>query len=327
MVFTKINFIKGCQAISKTKVGIFYNFLSAICFYFSTFFLHKGNSIASLDPSVYAFFRQILGLVLVCIVFIFYSKNKGATKNYYKKFILPNHWIFLRCIFNALAVYAFYSSVTLKGAAISNVLNMTYPAFAVVLAVFLLGEKLSKTKAFLVLLSIFGVLLGILLDTQISFIHHRGGVDASIFFSDFLLGDNFWGLYSAFFAAIAIVSLRGANKENSPAVILFYMYVVGVLFFFFLSYKSWHRISFELLPYLLASASVGVLAQYCLTFSYKYIDIATGTIISTFRIPLALFVGVSFLSEEISFIAFLGSILILSCNILIALQSKAKSSA
>ena len=72
--------------------------------------------------------------------------------------------------------------------------------------------------------------------------------------------------------------------------------------------------------FVLGSASCGILGQWTLSISYRYLDAPTGSVISASRIPIALFMGALFLGETLGLAAWLGAGLILLSNLLLARQ-------
>ena len=284
--------------------GIFYNFLSAICFYSATFFVHKGIYTNQLDfpPILYIFFRQILGLLVFAPFFIQYTKKKGSLDK-------ANLWIWMRYVFNLGALFCFYVSIAQGGAGRSNVLNMTYPIFVLFSAILLLKEKMSNQQFFTACLSFFGIILFL---WEISFTQN--------------LSANLWALASAIFAGISITILRGATQKTETVVILFWIFLFGSITSFIFCYETLLKVSWQNSSTLLLSGLSGVFGQLFLTLSYKHINAITGSLISTIRIPLALLMGLVFLGESFIWNEYIGSSLILFANVLLALYASIRKS-
>ena len=291
------------------------NFLSALMFYLATFFLHtgvrqgtqyneaKGEAPHSEEFSAvfYVFSRQILGLFVFSFLLIRKFPVSKITK------IGP--WVVLRAFSNFAALFAFYQSTVASGASHSNVLNMTYPAFVLVFAWFFLKERPGIKKIILLGLCLCGAILHLL---PVS--NSNAGLEW--YFSE----GSFWGILSGALAGLSIVSLRGAAREIHPFVILFWLFLCGSLLSLPLCYQELNFFTLRKCLPVFFSALCGVSAQWLLTLSYGKLEAVTGSLISTVRIPLALFVGLLFLGENFLWNEYTGAGLIFVCNILFAVD-------
>ena len=293
------------------------NFLSALSFYLATFFLHTGvyqeapdlggakelSASGKVSPLLYVFSRQILGLFVFSIFLI--------RKLPLSKLSRPNPWVSLRAFSNFAALFAFYQSTALSGASHSNVLNMTYPAFVLIFAYFLLEERPGLKKITLLGLCLCGAFLqffpsGLLISKESNAWHFSEG--------------SFWGLLSGALAGLSIVSLRRATHENHPFIILFWLFLCGTLVSFPFCWQELKFLTLRNSFPILLSALCGVGAQWLLTLSYAKLEAVTGSLISTVRIPLALFIGLLFLGENFLWNEYLGASLIFVSNILLTLS-------
>lgn len=293
------------QLISERRLGpgIWLNLGSAMSLYLATLFLRKGQLIEPIDSQFYLWIRYLLGALLYFAA-IFWIKpwrvSTGAIK-----------FLFWRAILNAGAVLCFYKAVEWGEAGQANVINMTYPIFVVLLAGPLLAEWPDRWTRIMVLLALLGVGLNIPGLTS-------GG---SAYLSDQNMAFGA-GILSAFVAAMAIIALRGAARVVCAHTILFWMFIFGALAFAPTQIGMWQHISLELWPYIILSASFGVLGQFLITLSFQYLPATTGSIVSTARIPIALMMGLLFLGESVRPIAISGAVLIAGCNVLLALKSR-----
>ena len=290
------------------------NFLSALAFYLATFFVHAGiyqqsqepisqgvlHAFVSFSPIFYVFFRQILGLFVFTPFFLKELRSSGLGR--------PKPWVILRAFSNLAALLAFYQAVALSGAAHSNVLNMTYPAFVFVFAYFILKERPELGKIILLGLCLSGAFLQLLPGRSSAWELSEGSL---------------WGLASGALAGLSIVSLRRAARDTHPSIILFWLFLLGTLVSFPLCYQELKLLNLENSIYILLSALCGVSAQWFLTLSYAKLEAVTGSLISTVRIPLALLIGILFLGENFSWNEYLGAAIIFTCNILLALRLQA----
>ncbi|MCR9141839.1 MAG: DMT family transporter [bacterium] len=306
------------------RPGQLLNFASAWAFYLATVFLHLGGQGGELPPTFYAFTRYVLGFAIFGTWFALERRNLAERGPGAVRFLI------LRGVFNLLALVCFYQSVAAGATGKANVLNMTYPAFVALLAGPMLGEAPDRRTVALVALAVAGMLLNI-------FEWNDGlGMPSAA---------DAWGIASGVAAGFAIVSLRGAARVASPVEILCWMFGLGAIALlpFNLSEIAWlverlsevfytpTRAEIELeagatfarhwsreLLFVFASAGCGILGQWSLSISYRYLDASSGSVISASRIPIALIAGFLFLGESAALWPWLGAALILLSNILLA---------
>lgn len=257
------------------------------------------------DPTsnayVYAFYRYYVG----SIVFLFLLIKKNIRLSF--ELPLP---VFMRGITNGIAVIFFYLAIEWGETGRANVLNMTYPAFVALIS----GPLIREYPDFRTILSLILCIIGIFfyfIEPLLKLAH------------EILISDIF-ALLSSITAAFSIVSLRSSAKIAPTEYILFWMFFLGVFITLPFCYKNLFLLDKSDLVYLLVSAVMGVLGQWFLTISYRYLDATTGSIVSGSRIPIALLFGFFFLGEPFSFFAWMGGLLIFTSNILIALKHEFK---
>ncbi len=288
------------QSISQTgfAAGALMNFASAWAFYLATVFVHASATQGRGDGVFFAFARYALGFGLFGVL---YAGRFRAPARASVKFIA------LRAIFNVAAVFCFYRSVELGDPARANVLNMTYPLFVAMVAGPLLQEKLSAAVWALIGLSVCGILMTL----------HEPG---EALFS--LQAGNLWGLASAALAGVSVASLRGAALASDTTEILFWMFGIGALALspaLAPALQSAETIDWVALG---AASALGVVGQWLLTLSYRSLDAAAGSVISTTRIPIALIMGWFWLGNPINPVTAVGAALITACNVLLAIKAK-----
>ncbi|MEQ9364078.1 MAG: DMT family transporter [Leptospirales bacterium] len=293
-------------AAAGRRPGQLLNFASAWAFYLATVFLFLGSRTGDLPPGFYAFTRYVLGFAIFGAWYFLERERLPRRGDGAVRFLI------LRGVFNLLALVCFYQSVAGGAAGKANVLNMTYPAFVALLAGPMLGEAPDRRTVALIALAVTGMLLNI-------FDWKNGPALPSV--------ADAWGIASGVAAGFAIVSLRGAARVASPIEILCWMFGLGAvaLLPFNLPEIAWlaRRVGdgFNLpgeVYYILASAGCGILGQWSLSVSYRYLDASSGSVISASRIPIALVAGVLFLGEALELWPWLGAALILMSNVLLA---------
>lgn len=271
------------------------NLCSAALFYLATLLLHDAAARHAHQAFAFAFVRYLLGALLFAPFFL-----RSTSRSW------PRAFTWSRSIFNAAAVGCFYYSVEMGGPARANVLNMTYPAFVAVLAGPMLGERPGGGTLLLIGVAMLGALV-------------HAWRPGSLGFSE----ADLWGLASGALAGFAIASLRGAARESSAEIILFWMFTVGALLTAPLALMQLSALlDAALWLWILPAALAGVAGQWLLTVSYRSLDASIGSVLSMARIPIAVFCGLFFLNESIGMAAGLGAALILLSNVLLAFGRK-----
>ncbi|NLC03272.1 MAG: DMT family transporter [Tissierellia bacterium] len=128
-------------------------------------------------------------------------------------------------------------------------------------------------------------------------------------FGSFNIGDLL-SLISALFASLSILSLTQSRKENPAYMIVFYVMLFGTIINIPTAFKDLSSFDMNGLVPVIVSASFGVLGQIFITWGYKYVDSATGSLISASRIIMAALIGYMFLGEPINLRILMGIILI-----------------
>lgn len=169
---------------------------------------------------------------------------------------------------------------------------MTYPVFVIVLAPYITKEE-NKLINYVYLITI---MIGIFTISQPSFNSVNIGDAASVI--------------SAIFSALSIFALIEAGKNNSSDIIVFYVMVVGAIINFPFAFKDISNFEIGGLLYVSIAAISGFLGQVFLTLGYKYVDSATGSLVSTSRILIAAIMGTIFLNEPLTFNIIIGIILV-----------------
>ncbi|MEQ8350175.1 MAG: DMT family transporter [Leptospiraceae bacterium] len=276
--------------------GILLNAFSALSFYFATFFVRLGALYdEALASELFAFVRYLLGFFFSIYLF----RRAG----------LPFRWkvpvpVYLRAIFNTLALLFFYEAVATGPAGTANVLNMTYPAFVALFAIPIFREIPDRRMLVVLAFSL-------------------GGIGLYVFYPLYETGNiskpDLWGIGSGLLAAIAILSLRGAAMQARSEEILLWMFALGTVASLPLAYSSLEQMLHPGGLFVLASACLGVAGQWSLTRSYAYLSATAGSIVSSLRIPIALVAGFFLLQEIPGLSGAIGASLIFVGNLFLAL--------
>jgi len=237
---------------------------SAFCFYFSTVVIRWSREAVDIDSAFFAFFRFLVGFIVVCAVMAFKRQGPAA-----KRVDL----LIGRTIGNCVAVYCFYQAVRYTSLAEANILNMTYPIFVAILSWLLLRDQRDPMALAMVGVAVVGVWL-ILQPSRMG-----------------LSLNSLWGIGSGVSAAAAIVYLNLSRRHHDANTVLFYMFGLGavLMFAFFHTRIFWPNATEWY--YLALCGGSGIAGQFLITLGFRYVTAVEGGVISSTRILLAALLG------------------------------------
>jgi drug/metabolite transporter (DMT)-like permease len=215
---------------------------------------------------------------------------------YYKKSIRPNNWqsVIGRSFFNILSASFFFLSIQHTTITNANMLNMTSPVYIFLLVPFFEPDQQRSLRQFIFLaFTILGVYLIV-------------GAD----FTQVNIGDVY-GALSGLFGGIAISVLHQARKYDDAYVILFYQMGIGSLTIFLVTMPTFAYHDSAVWWYIILAGLMGALGQVLLTIGYRYIDAATGSIVSSSQMLFATVFGIVLFNDPLNWRVSVGGILIL----------------
>lgn len=177
-------------------------------------------------------------------------------------------------------------------------LEFTSPIWVVILAPFLLGERLSGTKLALTVLGFAGVLVVAQPGVQPLNLGHAAGVLAAIGF------------------AMNLIFTRRIMQHDTVLCVLFWMTLSQTFMALVLALSmgfTWP--SLALTPWLVVIAITGLTAHYSLTSA---LGLAPATLVAPMefaRLPIIALVGVALYNESLDPMVFLGAAIIFAANI------------
>lgn len=268
-----------------TQLGILIILASGVFFTISSYFGKLVTTNSDMNSIVTSFFRFFIGAILITL----YIKLKGGSFRANR----PKP-VIIRAIFNAFGIILFTIAINYTTITNTNMLNLTYPVFVLIFAPFVTGEKI-RPSSFGYL---FAIMAGVYLVSQPSFDHIN-------------IGDMI-ALISSIVTGLGTLYLTQARRHDNGDTIIFYIMIIGLIFNSPLAIGELMNFQMIALPFILASAITGILGQVFLTWGYKYVDSATGSLVSTTRILMAALIGVLFLGEPFTINIKLGMVIIFS---------------
>ena len=278
------------------RYGLFFILLSSI--FFTVMGICVKIATRNLSPVTVVFFRSFLGMMLVLFVVKFRIKQ-----------IIPSacntSLVIGRGVLGATAlILSFYS---LKYAYLANAtaLFFTYPFFVTIFSRIFLKEELPRPIFIVVTLSILGMIF---------IVKPRLGV--------FNIGELL-ALGAGLCAGATITMVRHLRKaENTHTIVFSFLLFASIMSLIggtgFGVFSKCSPKGFILLMFI---ALFGTLAQYLMTYAYKYCKASEGGILSLSSVGMVLVAGVIIFDEVPDIFSFLGILLIFVSSSLIFKQA------
>lgn len=269
--------------------GLLYLLFSAFSFSLATVFVKLVTSDTRIPAIELSFFRFLFGFLITFFYVLHRKKSIKPVKSIH---------VYMRSVFNTIAVILFFIGVEYSSVSKANLLNMTYPVFVFLIAPFLNNEKAPKEYFLYLILTCAGIYL--------TMVPAGASLDKNIV----NIGD-IAALLSGITAGFAITTLREARKFNQSYVIVFYLMLIGT------AVNGIMIIPYFVAPhgiyilYIFLCALLSYIGQYCITEGYKHIDAAPGSLVSATRIIFAIGLGNILFSEPVTSRIITGSVMIL----------------
>ena len=230
------------------------------------------------------FYRGFFGFILVLPFFLKLNPNILITKRI--------HVHFIRSVVNALALYFWFTSLTLSSLADVSAIGNSAPIFATLLAILFMKEKIFFSRITAIVFGFVGVI--IILNPNFNYVE---------------LG-HYYALTAAVLWGFLVVFLKNLSRtENSFSVIFYFQLFLFVSFgiFFYDFIEVVDKLNFVLI---LLLALFGNLSQICYFQALKLKDI---TFISPFEYLRFIFLtvfGIIFFYEYPNLRTYIGSFVI-----------------
>jgi len=269
--------------------GVIYLIISAFSFALATVFVKLVTADTDIPAIELSFFRFLFGFIITLFYIIYKKKSLKTVKSRH---------VYMRAIFNTIAVILFFIGVEHSSIGKANLLNMTYPVFVFLIAPFINKEKTSGEYFLYLIATGAGIYLTMVPEGSEPGMNllNRGDIAA---------------LLSGIVAGFAITTLREARKFNDSYVIVFYLMLIGTVINGIMVIPVFiipHGIS---ILYIFLCALFSYIGQYFITEGYKHIDATPGALISSTRIVFAVLLGYFVFLEDVNMRIISGSILIM----------------
>jgi drug/metabolite transporter (DMT)-like permease len=204
----------------------------------------------------------------------------------------------LRGLTSLVCWWLYYASFQALDLALASTLTFTTSLFVVVMAPFVLGERIGWTRGLTTLLGFIGVLLA-------------SGATGLQVEPGILLG-----LGSAFAAAILIFQNRVLARTEQTATIMFWIGLIATLGTAPAAALSWTALSLQDLTILVLAGTLATLGMLLTVEAYRFGEVSALAPFPYARILFALAAGYFLFSETIDGTKLLGAGVIVLCGLL-----------
>ncbi len=226
-------------------------------------------------------FRTLVGLLIVVV----YLQIKGW--HLIRTQLLSTHvW---RNLAHFGGQYGWFYGLAFIPMAEVFAIEFTVPVWTALLAMFMLGEKLTKPRLLAVVFGVIGMLIILRPGLEV--------VDPAAMAV----------LAGAVCFAITNIKTKKLAHADHPVSILFYMSLVQLPMALFPSLPDWVTPSVAAWPWILVVGVTGLSAHYCITRAMQLVDATVVAPMDFMRLPLITLVGFMIYGEPIEWIVLLGA--------------------
>jgi drug/metabolite transporter (DMT)-like permease len=235
------------------------------------------------------FFRFAIGLGIVGILSLFgiiqlkFNDRKG---------------LFWRGFVGGIAVYLFYLAILKLGVGKGSVYVYSYPIFATLFSMLILKEKVERAKFVVIFISFAGLIL----------LSLGGGIGS-------LAGIGFYELVAiagSVTTGLAVVFVKKLHDSDNSYAIFFSQCIVGFWMFLVPSGATQSQGNITELFLLVSVGVVATIGQLFMTEGYRYVNVATGSLLQSMVPVFNLFSGWLIFDEHFTPLELTGAFIIVS---------------
>ena len=254
---------------------------------------------ASLPSEMLVFLRNSFGLLFL-LPWLYHSGFSSLKTNR-----LSGH--ITRSVSGLAAMYCFFYAIAHLPLAEAVLLNFSSPIFIAIIALLWLGEEATRKLLLAIVIGFTGICL--ILKPGMGILSAAALV----------------GLISAFFAALAMVSIRNLSKTEPTRRIVFYFSITATLISAIPMFWYWQPPDLKPLLAMVFAGFSATLGQLLLTHGYSLAPAARVSPYSYNTILFAAIYGWIFWSETPDMLTLLGALLIICAGIITLLSRPTRS--
>ncbi len=226
-------------------------------------------------------------------------------------------WLLVRGAFGSVSVFLFYYGILKLGLGMGTVLGNTYPVFAALLAPIILRERLRPDVLAAVLVSFIGICLIVYPDGVMGLFGAGSARSSSAAGIDGMLA-----LLGGVLASVAIVAIKKLHETDTSPMIYLAQCIFGILVFGYPTAAG----TFDFPPLLwLVLIAIGVsatIAQLIMTYAYRHVPATEGSLLHFLMPVLNVILGAVLFGEKMHPLALIGSGIVLSGCVYVALRNR-----
>lgn len=273
------------------RTGMILMLLAAACIGIQAYFVKRASEYTG--AAEIAFLRFLASYLIV----------RAATAIGWVEIRLVNRKLVLaRGILGGIGNLLYFYAIAATRLSNAMVLLYTYPIFASLYAQWMQRARLSIPM----LLTLLASFAGIHLIVQPSFDHWVWG--------------DLLGVVSGMTVGGAIVSLKESRKTDSAWTIFHYFNIIGIVLCLPLVIGRWTPLPAESLGPLAGVVVFSMLGQIWMTYAYRYMTTAEGSILSMFGAVVGSGLGIWLLAEPATPQFLIGALLIVGSGIYLTLR-------
>ncbi len=281
--------------MSDNSKGIFLTLGSVVFFSLMAVLVKAIPNVSSYQTT---FFRFAVGVGIIGILALFGVINLkfNDKKN-----------LFWRGLIGGVAVYFFYLAIIKLGVGKGSVYIYSYPIFATLFSMLILKEKVEPIKFVIIFISFAGlVLLSI------------GGGKSSL---DGLGVYELIAIVGSVTTGLAVVFVKKLHNSDNSYAIFFSQCIIGFWIFLIPSGATQAKGNLTELLLLVLVGIVATIGQLFMTEGYRYVNVATGSLLQSMVPVFNLFSGWFIFNEQYSTLETAGAFIIVSsCFMLVIIN-------
>lgn len=205
----------------------------------------------------------------------------------------------LRSLAGTVSMFCLFTALTMIPLADVTAITYTAPMFLTVLAMLFLGERIHRYRWTALILGFIGVL--IMIGPHLSF-----GTAGSL--------GSLAALGAAFFAAIAMTSLRAMSGGEHAITITFYFSLTFMILAGLTAIQGWPMPTATQTLLIVLAGLFGVLGQLLMTYSYRYAEASTIAPLEYTSMIMSVSLGYLFFNEVPKLSVWIGAPLVIGAG-------------
>jgi drug/metabolite transporter (DMT)-like permease len=272
--------------MSDNSKGIFLTLASVVFFALIAILVKAIPNVSSYQTT---FFRFGIGLGIISLLAQF-----GIIKLQFN----DKKNLFWRGLIGGVAVYLFFLSIMKLGVGKGSVYIYSYPIFAALFSMLILKEKVEPIKFVVIFISFAGLILLTI-----------GGGKASL---DGLGMYEMIAIAGSVITGLAVVFVKKLHDSDNSYAIFFSQCIIGFWMFLVPSGATQASGSMNEVLLLVLVGVVATIGQLCMTEGYRYINVATGSLLQSMVPVFNLLSGWLIFHEQFTSVEMAGAFVIVS---------------